>query len=181
MKPTMVCFDFETTNLRANFGRLLVASFISLNSDEVVTFRADEEKYKKKNLSNDSSLAKDIKKYMEDQFCWISWNGKLFDMPFLNTRLRLADLEPVNKRIHIDLMYYARRPNLCLNSSRLDTVAKTFRLGEQKTDLDPQTWVDAMLLDKKALDYVAEHCEQDVRVLKEAFQILSPFIKNMHM
>jgi uncharacterized protein YprB with RNaseH-like and TPR domain len=180
MKPTMVCFDLETTNLRANFGRVLVGCFVDLHTGETTTYRADAKEYKGKDCADDSKLVEAIKEKLEASWAWIGWNSKLFDIAFLNTRLNLSGQPPVNKRMHIDLMYYARRPNLCLNSSRLDTVAQTFKLTEQKTLLDPETWVKAMLLDSKALDYITEHCIQDVLVLKEVFPILAPYIKNMH-
>ena len=180
MEPRMVCFDLETTNLRGNFGRILVASFVTIGDGDVITYRGDDKKFKKKDLADDSKLALAIKEYLERSWCWISWNGKMFDVPFLNTRLRLADLEPVEKRMHIDLMYYARRPNMSLNNSRLDTIAKTFELAEQKTDLTPKEWINAMLLDSKSIDYIVEHCEQDVKVLREAFPLLLPFIARVH-
>lgn len=67
-----------------------------------------------------------------------------------------------------------------LNNSRLDTVAKAFELKEQKTELIPREWVEAMMLDHDALDEVSKHCVQDVKVLRELFPILSPFIANLH-
>ena len=180
MKPRICCFDLETTNLRANFGRIIVACFLDMEEDTVVTLRGDDKKYMGKNHADDSLLAKAIKEKLESCWCWVGWNSKMFDIPFLNTRLNLGNMDAVNKRMHIDLMYYARRPNLLLNSSRLDTVAKTFRLLEQKTQLDPETWVNAMLLDSDSLDYIQEHCEQDVKVLKEVFPILCPYIRCIH-
>ena len=176
----MACFDLETTNLRANFGRLIVACFAELNNDNVVIMRADDKKYRCKNIGDDSKLALAVKEYLEECWMWVGYNSKMYDIPFLNTRLMLADEKPVDRRLHADLLYYCRRPHLNLNNARLDTVAKTFRLKEQKTVLDPDIWVNAMMLDKEALDYVAEHCVQDVLVLKEVFPILAPNIRNIH-
>ena len=180
MEARIVAFDLETTNLRANFGRILCCCFAPFDSDEVIVMRGDEKKYKKKKLYDDSELALDIKEYLEESWCWVTWNGKMFDVPFVNTRLTLSGQEPLYKRMHIDLMYYARRPNLKIHSSRLDAVAKTFALKEQKTDLTPEQWTEAMRLEKEAMDYIHKHCEQDVKVLVELFPILCPFIANIH-
>ena len=180
MEPRIVAFDLETTNLRANFGRILCCCFAPFNSDEVVVMRGDDRRYKKKKLYDDSDLALAIKEYLEESWCWVTWNGKMFDVPFLNTRLVLAGESPVERRMHCDLMYYGRRPNICLQNSKLDTVAKAFELEEQKTDLTPKEWVEAMLLDSDALDSVVEHCTQDVKVLRELFPTLSPFVVNVH-
>ena len=180
MDKRIVAFDIETTNLNANFGRILLTSFANIHTGEVVTMRGDDEKFRGEKLSDDSKLVAAIRDYMNDSFCWVSWNGKMFDVPFINTRLALADEETMDKRLHIDLMYYARKPFLKIHSSRLDAVAKTFELKEQKTELTPKDWTDAMVLDKEALDYIQEHCEQDVKVLVEVFPKLQAFIANIH-
>ena len=178
--PRFDCFDIEATNLKANFGHMLCVCFVPLHSQDVVVFRLDDKKYKPKKPYDDSKLAEAVKEYMEDSFCWISWYGKMFDVPFINTRLLLADRDPLQKRMHIDLLYYSRKPNLALHSSRLDAVAKTFNFADQKTDLNPAIWNAAQALEQDAMDYVVEHCIQDVKVLQEAFAILQPFIKNVH-
>lgn len=180
MTADIVAFDIETTNLKANFGRVLACCFAPLGSEEVIVMRGDEKKYKRKKLYDDSALVLDIKEYLESKWCWLSWNGKLFDIPFLNARLVLAGEEPIEKRMHCDLMYYSRGNSMKLNNSRLDTVAKAFELKEQKTELIPREWVEAMMLDHDALDEVSKHCVQDVKVLRELFPILSPFIANIH-
>ncbi len=77
-------------------------------------------------------------------------------------------------------MYYCRRPFLNLHSSRLDAVAKSFRFNDQKTELDPDIWVAARHGDKDAMKYVVAHCEQDVKVLRELWPRIVPFIRNIH-
>lgn len=175
------CFDLETTDLKATFGHILAGCFLPLHDDKVVVFRLDDRKYKpKKRLHDDSKLVEAIRDYMEESFAWVGWNSKMFDVPFVQTRLALQRKRLLNKRMHVDLMYYARRPNLVLHNSRLDTMAKSFRMADQKTVLDPEIWNAAFELDRDAMDYVVEHCIQDTKVLQESWDILSPFIKNMH-
>lgn len=177
----MDCFDIESTNLKATFGHVLCVSFLPLRETEVVVFRLDDKKYKpKKRLDDDSKLVLAVKKYMEESFAWIGWNSKMFDAPFISTRLLLQGLPPLQKRMHIDLMYYARRPHLLLHNSRLDTMAKSFNLAAQKSDVLPDVWNAAYQLDREAMDYVVEHNIQDVKVLQESWKILSPSIKNIH-
>jgi len=175
------CFDLETTDLKGTFGHVLVGCFLPLHGKDVVVFRLDDRKYKpKKKLHDDSKMVEAIRDYMEESFAWVGWYSKQFDVPFLNTRLVLQKKRPVNKRMHVDLIYYARKPNLALHSSRLDSVAKSFRFEEQKTILDPEIWRSAYELDKEAMDYVTAHCIQDVKILQQAWDVLSPFIRNMH-
>jgi len=176
-----VFFDVESTDLKAPFGNVLCCSFITLDGKRPFTYRLDDAKYRGKRPEDDSVLVQAIKDYLDGSFCWVGWNSKMFDVALLNARLILAGKRPIEKRMHIDLMYYARRPFMALYSSRLDAVAKSLELAEQKTDLNPNIWVKARHLDKGAMNYVVDHCEKDILVLREAFHILSPFIRNIHV
>jgi uncharacterized protein YprB with RNaseH-like and TPR domain len=180
MQPRFDCFDIEATDLKGNFGNLLCVCFAPLHSDEVVTFRLDDKKYRGKKPYDDSKLAAAVRDYMEESFCWIGWNSKMYDVAFIQTRLAMHGLRPLNHKMHIDLMYYARKPFLALHSSRLDAVAKTFHFADQKTDMDFSKWVSAKNLEKDAMNYVVEHCIQDVKVTKAAFGVLEPHIKTIH-
>jgi uncharacterized protein YprB with RNaseH-like and TPR domain len=173
--------DIETTNLRANVGHVLAVCAVPLNSDEVKVFRLDDKRYRMHKAYDDQKLVIAVREYLEDAFCWVTWNGKMFDIPFLNSRLMLKGQDTLRQRMHIDLMYYARRPNLQLTSSRLAAVAKAFKLSEQKDEFDYEPWQMAEHLEKLGMDYVVEHCCKDVRVLKEAFKVLAPFIRNIHV
>ncbi len=174
-------FDFESTGLKGTFAQILVACFLSLDGKDVVTFRLDNKKYKpKKRFDDDSKLIEAVRDYMEESFCWVSWYGKMFDVPLLQTRLALHGMKPLERRLHVDLLYYSRKPNLLLHSSRLDSVAKSFQFKTQKTDLLPDAWMAARSLEKKAMDTIVEHCQADVQVLGEAWDVLSPFVRNIH-
>lgn len=180
MEPKIVFFDIETTNLRANIGHVLVVCALPLDKDIIQIFRLDERKYRASKKYNDSRMLLAVKEYLEGSFCWVSWNGKMFDIPFLNSRLLLNGIETIQPRMHVDLMYYARRPFLQITSSRLAAVAKAFKLSNQKDEFDYDPWQAAEHLEKWGMDYVCNHCCQDVKVLKEAFNVLAPFIKNIH-
>jgi len=175
-----VFFDIETTNLRANVGHIIAACAISLDDDDIAVFRLDDKKYRQKKRYDDTKLVTALRDYLEDAFCWVTWNGKMFDVPFVNSRLLLNRQKTMERRMHIDLMYYARRPNLQMTSSRLAAIAKAFKLSEQKDEFDYEPWQAAEHLEKWGMDYVVEHCKKDVRVLKEAFPVLAPFIRNIH-
>lgn len=175
--------DIEATDLKANFGRLLclsVADQHSTSRDDVVTFRWDDPEFAGRNRRDDSLLAAAIRDYLDQFDVWVGWNSKRYDIPFINTRLALHDLRPLRADImHIDPMYTSRH-SMRLHSSRLDAVAKTFRLDDQKTPLDPEIWAAAADGEREAMDYVVMHCEQDVLVLRHAFHVLKPFIRNVH-
>jgi uncharacterized protein YprB with RNaseH-like and TPR domain len=126
-------------------------------------------------------LVKDIKEYLEDSWMWASWYGKMFDVPFINTRLALGGMEKLQPRLHMDLLYYSRKPNMALTSSRLDTVAKTFNIVSQKVDLTPKEWLECIYMEPKAMDQCVRHNINDVKALRELFSTLAPFVRNIHM
>jgi len=180
MNSKIVFFDLETTNLKGNLGRVLCGAFLPLEAEEPTMISETMKQYRGKKLGDDSKVVSACRDLINSSWIVVGWNSKLFDVPYLNARLRLNNLLPVEKRLHLDLMYYARGQFIKLNSSRLDAVAKAFRLDEQKTDLLYDTWVQASLGDKEAMGYIEKHCVQDVKVLKGAFEVLQPFIRNIH-
>lgn len=171
-------WDLETTDLRANIGRLLCASSVD-QFGRLTTFRAD--RYQTRSRIDDSRLAVAIRDHLETADVWVTWNGKRFDVGFLNARLMKAGERPLRKDIkHIDLMYFAGESFTRIGSRRLDNVAKFFALPEQKTPLDTDIWANASAGDIPSLDRVVEHCEADVYVTRSAFARLKPHVMNVH-
>jgi len=173
-------FDLETTNLKANFGRILCASVADMFGN-VRTFRIDEAPWKRERRRDDIALAVGLRDYLEQFDVLVGWYSKMFDIPYLNTRLLIGNERPLRSdMMHFDPIWKAKKGTLALHSARLDAVAKTFRLEVQKTGLDPEIWNDAADGEREAMDYVVEHCEKDVLVLRQAFHILKPLAKIIH-
>ena len=171
--------DLETTNLKGNFGRILCASVADMYGN-VQTFRIDEEPWKRESRRDDIALAVGLRDYLEQFDFLVTWYGKMFDVPFFNTRLVIGNERPMHQDImHLDAIFTSRH-YLALHSNRLEAFAKTFRLPVQKTGLDPEIWNAAADGEREAMDYVVEHCDADVLVTRMAFHILKPFVKQMH-
>lgn len=180
----VTCFDIEATDLGANFGRLLCCSFVDLGSDTVETFRRDRPPYKGKKLTDDARLAVAIRDRLEASDVVVSWNGILYDAPFVNARLAAAGERPMRLTKdhgvqHLDLMYYAGGQAMRLQGRSLDRVSKFFHAENEKTPLTPEVWADASTGDADAMELVVEHCEADVLVLRDVFPRLAPFVKKM--
>lgn len=177
----LVAFDIETTDLKALMGRILCASFYEIGSDaEPYTFRADTAPWKSKDPIDDSKLCVALRDELEKYNAVITWNGKMFDVPFLNARLARAGERLYKPQFHIDAMYYARGTSLRIGSSRLVNVQKFFDLGESKTEISWEQWQRAAGGNRAAMDEVVVHCEQDVKVLAQAYWRLLPQIANVH-
>lgn len=176
-----ICFfDIETTNLKANFGRILCASFGDMYGN-ITTFRADDPRFRLERVRDDRLLVTAIRDYMETKDIWVGWNSRAFDVPYIDSRLLIGGERPLRKDIiHVDPMYKAGQFSLALASRSLDNVSKTFRTEATKTFIDFDHWQDAAMGDSEALDYVVEHCEADIRTLMAVFDRLRPLIKTMH-
>lgn len=176
----MAFLDIEATDLKGNFGRMLCISIADVFGN-VQTLRGDDPRFAGVKRRDDSRLAVAARDLLESYDQWVGWNSKMYDIPFIDTRLLIAGERPLRKDVmHIDPMWKAGRFSLTLHSRRLDAVAKTFRLDAQKTPLDFDTWQDAAEGEKWAMDQVVEHCEADVLALRGAFWVLKPLIKTIH-
>ena len=188
MRMTVV--DIETTNLSALMGRVLCASFYPIYNAEAnklrvkpkaYTLRADRAPYKVKgDLLDDTLLLEAIRDELDKYNAIVTWNGKLFDIPFMNARLMRQGKRRIEPQFHIDAMYYAGGCSARIGSKKLVNVQKFLDLKGAKTELKWETWQRASAGNKKAMNEVVEHCEADVEVTAEAYWYLLPAIKNVH-
>lgn len=180
----IVAFDIETTSLEASLGRILCASFQPVWNNgeraEPYTFRGDSKKFKRKDPLNDMALCEAIRDELEKYHCIVTWNGKLFDVPFLQARLLKHEKRRFHPHLHADMMWYAGGNSNRIGSKRLATVQEYLSLESSKTPLDRETWQRAAAFHKESFDKVVEHCEADVKVLEEAYWRLLPAVANLH-
>ena len=170
--------DFEMTGLSANYGRL-ICGCIKPYGGEVTTLRIDDTARGVTYPWDDHDLALGLRDELEKQWMIVGWNSVMFDIKFLNSRLMFHRERVLRKPLHKDLLFTAKTV-FALTDNRLITVQEHLQLDEAKTRLDPNEWIKASAGDAGAIDYVAEHCVQDVRVLEEVFEHLVPFIKEIH-
>jgi len=182
-------FDIETTDLKALMGGVLVVSFqpiaISLEFTKTIapyTFRIDDPRFKPKggDWEDDSKLVDAVLRELEQYDLIVSWNGKLFDRKFLYAKALEHRLAPARLRWHLDAMWIVRN-GMKIGSSKLDNVSKFLDLEDRKTEIAWKEWRKAARGVKSALDEVQTHCEQDVKVLAEAYWILLPYVRQLRM
>ena len=172
-------FDYETTGLKANFGRTLVFSVADMYGN-VVTLRSDDPALRGVSRRDDSRLVAASRDLLETFNILVSWNGKRFDLRYLNGRLMLGHERPLRGDImHVDLLPISRH-YLAWHSHRLDAVAKTLRLSNQKTELDFDAIEAARDGEEWAIDNIVEHCEADVLVLRDVFARYQDLLKVIH-
>ena len=165
------------------FGQLLCACPIEFSSTNPVgsrlqTFRLGD--YHKRRW-DDKSLAVAWRDMLETYDVVVTWNGRRFDMPFLDGRLKEYGLRPVNLARHEDLMFTARHHMRCmgLKNSKLDTVAKKLRLPVQKTPMVARQWIRAIGGHEPSYRSIIHHCQHDVKVLAGVWWKLKHLVREI--
>lgn len=168
-------FDIETTQLEASYGRLLCACFKFFDEDKVRTIRAPRYKDEPKALAAVATL-------WNEADVIIHWNGKLFDVPFINARLMIRRkelpkgvdpiLDPTKKVI--DGRWISSK--LRTRGNSLDGMAKDMQATHQKYDVAAENWIRAADGDKESFERIVKHCEEDVKITQEVITILKPYI-----
>ena len=181
----IAAFDIETTDLKAMMGLLLCGSFQPIvpeehGSAEAYTLFDPLGPKVKKDANPDKALAIALRNEVEKYDVIVTWNGKMFDIPFLNARLLKHHERPVRVKFHFDAMYQAGYSANRIGSKKLVNVQKFLDCTEAKTEIDWDVWKLAIMGDDEALAQVIEHCEQDVKVLAEVYWRLLPYLKNLH-
>jgi uncharacterized protein YprB with RNaseH-like and TPR domain len=169
--------DIESSNLDANFGinhcwvikEYGKKSYCSGNTGgNTYKQRLDGEK---KSLQK---LCKDLKKFD----IIVTFYGARFDIPFLRSRCLWYNIEfPIDLEVYHHDLYFDVRRKLKLHSNRLAVVSKFLGVKEQKTALEGELWVKAMMGDPKSRKYIYEHCVRDVDVLEFCFVKMLPYIR----
>jgi uncharacterized protein YprB with RNaseH-like and TPR domain len=174
--PSVVMWDIEATSLSGMIGRILCSSFKPLG-EEPYTFRGDRKPYRNGDIADDSALAIAIRDELEKYDVLVGHNSKLFDAKFLAARLFRVGERPRRKQLHVDTMWLIRS-NLRM-SSKLDNIQKFIGLPEEKSPIAWDDWARAGAWNRQAMDYVVEHCEQDVRVLEGVYVKLLPYVSRL--
>jgi uncharacterized protein YprB with RNaseH-like and TPR domain len=135
---------------------------------------------KGRDITDDKALVKAAAMALTDFDIWATWNGKLFDVPVLNGRLRYHGLPPLPLTKHMDLMYYATGGSMRIGRRSLQSVSEYFDVPNRKTPLNVRTWDKAMAGDAAAYDKIVEHCDADVLVTRDVFRVLKTQIASIH-
>lgn len=165
--------DIETTNLKANFGIVLCYAIAEDVSDKVYTrciSKSDLRTCLDKKVVD--SCIKDMRRF--DRL--IGYYSTKFDIPFLRTRAIALGLDfpEYGEIIHNDL-YYTVRFKLCLNSNRLDNACRAVFGETEKTRIDADHWIKALMGDTTALSYIQDHNIRDVQETKRLYHKLEHF------
>ena len=161
-------FDMETKGFDADFDRMICAVVKEYGT------RRDEVVIKPKHHMNDDDAIVKLRDKIEQFDILVTFYGKGFDIPWLNSRLLLIGERRVKKIYHIDLYYVFRnKAKRAVRRKSLAHVADILNLDEQKMHISNAVWRAAHDGDAGAIDMIIERCKSDVRLTERVFNELN--------
>lgn len=179
-------YDIETTGLYADFGYVLTIAIKDLDTGEIKSFRLDEtEWYKNKAKWNDPEYWDVIDIELLDKFSQefnqynvlITYNGKMFDNKFIDTRILRTGLPTLNKAVkHLDMVWVARQV-LKTRSKKLDAVKNFLNIDDEEDSHEWAQWRMAAAGVKEGFDFIEKHNIKDVEQLHQVASRMKDHIK----
>lgn len=156
-------WDLETTGLDSFLGKIVVASFLDLNTGEVIT--RDILQDKKGHEEGERRLVKWVVDRMREADVLIGHNTVTYDLGMVRGRSAQLGLPYIlPKRHHIDTMHvlrYGLRARIQGNS--LENALDFFGATEQKFKPSKHEWHGIKHVDPAKIHTARERCESDVR------------------
>jgi len=174
-------FDLETFTLTADTGILLCASIKEYRrAGPIKTIRADEFPGWKRNRANSRAVCQAILEELHDYDIYVAHNGVWFDRTLLVSFALRYNL-PLFLRFSkfIDPVLLARR-HLRLSRNSLASVLSWLQIEDKKTPIDWEHWKRvAYNGDSESMDYIVDHCEQDVVCLEQAYDKMRKLVRDV--
>ena len=126
---------------------------------------------------DDIRIVSDLADVLRDADIVVGHNIARFDVPKLNSRLLLNDLEPLGPLRMVDTLQLARR-SFKLVSNKLDYLAQMLGVGSKiSTSFD--LWLRCYHGDDKALREMARYNRGDVKIQEAVYEALLPHVKGL--
>lgn len=123
---------------------------------------------------DDKHVVETLHKVMQEADVIIGHNGDQFDTKYLKTRILYHGLSPLPPITSIDT-YKVAKSTFMFNSNKLTYISKFLKLGE-KIHTSPGLWMRILNGDKKAIKEMIVYNQHDVRLLKQVFKKLQPYV-----
>lgn len=164
-----ICFvDIESTGLKGDYNSTLVVS--------VKPYEMKAQSFSVKQPGYDIKVVREAGEFMESFSCWVTYYGKMFDLPFLNTRRLRWGLPPIAKRLHLD-MYFTLKANLLTGRKSQAHLLRFLDCEMQKMDMSPTEWTEVLATgDMKKM---IARCESDVAGLESLYKKTRHLVKEI--
>ena len=167
----IITFDLEASGLRGDYNSILCASFKEYGASKPFTVCVSKP-------GDDKKVVAEIRDIMHEYPMWISYYGKGFDVPMIQTRLLVNGLKPLDKHLHLD-MYFLLKYRLLTARKSQAHLLRLLGTNEQKMDLSPNVWNEVLSNPKKELATMRARCESDVVGLEALYDKTKHLIVNV--
>jgi hypothetical protein len=154
---TIGFLDIESQGREADYGGVHVIS--------VAPLRGKPKTWYARRLGADRRMVKEARDWLNELDLWVTFYGKGFDVSFLNTRLLRWNLEPLQKRHHLDLYYLLRWSTRTGRHSQAHLIS-WLKLKEPKMSVSADDWTKPI----ESMATLVKRCESDVRGLKSLYE-----------
>lgn len=160
-------FDMETMGFDADFDRMICAVVKEYGT------RRDATVIRPKDPKNDVDDIVKLRDKLETYDIVVTYYGKGFDIPWLNSRLLLLGERRLKKMYHIDLYYVFRnKAKRAVRRKSLAHVGDILELEEEKMHISNAIWRAAHDGDTGAIDKIVERCKSDVIMTEDVYNRL---------
>lgn len=125
---------------------------------------------------DDARIVKSLYDLINEADIIVAYNGKNFDIPYMNQRFLVYGFPPYVPVNVVD-PYETAKSVFKFSSNKMDHLATELGL-QNKIKTDFSLWKGCMIGDKKSLDDMLKYNKQDVVVLEEIYCKMLPWIKN---
>lgn len=167
---SLLFVDIEASGLKGDYNSVLVVS--------TKPYGARAESLRVKNVGSDKQVLVEAKKLLEGADCWVTYYGKGFDIPMLNTRLLRHGLLPIEKRHHVD-MYYVLKYGILTGRKSQGHLLSWLKLPQQKMSVSASDWSDMPSNTEELMPTMIRRCESDVRGLEALYKRTRHLIKDI--
>jgi uncharacterized protein YprB with RNaseH-like and TPR domain len=154
---TLCTFDIEATGLKGDYNSILCVSIRPYHR-KPITFAIEK-------AGRDRDVVEQAAKELRKYDVWVSYFGKGFDFPMINTRLLKWGLAPLERKLHID-MYFTLKSHLLTARRSQAHLLEWLDVPEKKMTISADEWNKVLESPREAMPTMIKRCESDVKGLE---------------
>lgn len=109
---------------------------------------------------------------------WVTYYGKGYDIPMLQSRLLKHRLRPLEKRLHLDL-YFSMNSRVLTSRKSQGHRLRWLGGNQQKMGISPEEWNLVLSSPERGLSVLGARCVSDVKGLEALYRRFRPLIINI--
>lgn len=153
-------FDLESTGTKGDYNSILCVS-IKPYGEKPTSFVVDK-------IGNDRAILADVRDMLHSFSCWVSYYGKGFDVPMIQSRLLVNNLKPLTKKHHLD-MYFQLKSKVLTGRRSQAHLLEWLNAKQRKMTLTPSVWAQVASNPPRYLPILRRRCESDVMGLEALY------------